>query len=478
MRPRKDFVNPHPATLKTYEAAAAFVRTGRGHIHCMGAAGVGVAGLATLLRARGFQVSGCDPARNRLTATLAASGIPVETGHDPRHVETADALFHTAAIPGSHPELSAARAAGKLVCPRGIALAALMSAARSIAISGTHGKTTTTAMVVQILRASGINPTFAIGGEVDVLGGVAGTGEDEVLVAESDESDGTLAWYSPVWSVITNVDFDHMEHFRDTQEFHEVFARLVRQTRETVMYGRDDPAATQLARQGIRAVSFGFHPKSDIRAEAWRAEGFGQCFAMVERDAGVSTEVRLPVPGRYNALNALASWAAARAAGANRTAAVAALATFHPARRRMDCAHRGRVTVYSDYAHHPAEIRALFQAVREVRMKEQGRVIAIFQPHRYSRTRALGDQFPGAFEGADHVILAPIYAASESPMEGGSDDDLFRQFDRQHVCPVDRALSLDDAWVRLRDKVRAGDWVLLVGAGDIEKLTARAAELG
>jgi UDP-N-acetylmuramate--alanine ligase len=353
-----------------------------------------------------------------------------------------------------------------------------MSETRSIAIAGTHGKTTTTAMTVQILKAAGADPWFAVGGEMDAFGGVAGIGRGSWLVAEADESDGTLAWYAPAVAAVTNIDFDHMEHFRDEREFHEVFERFCSRTRGPVLFGRDDAVATRIAGSRPGAAGFGFDPASDIRAEHWAPEGAGQRFDLIV-DGLPAGNVFLPVPGRYNALNALGAIAAARAAGVSPEVSGRALGKFRPVRRRMECVHAGAVSVFTDYAHHPAEIRALLGAVLDLRSRAgPGKLSVVFQPHRFTRTRALGEQFPAAFDGADRVVLAPVYAASEAPLEGGRSEDLLVRMERHGRYPVELAASLDDAWARGTRDLRSGDRLLLVGAGDIERLAERAAAEG
>lgn len=440
-------------------------------VHCMGAGGVGVAGLARLLKARDLDVSGCDCALNRLTFWLEEAGVPVAAAHDVSHAEANDWLIHTAAVRPDHPELLRARALGRPVHPRGVVLAALVDACRGIAIAGTHGKTTTTAMTAQILRHAGLAPAFCIGGEVAALGGVAGPGDSDLLVAEADESDGTLALYAAEGAVVTNVDFDHMEHFAGPDEFHAVFASFIRQAREWVCYGRDDAAATRMAGRRPDAVGFGFHSDAQVRIMALDPAPASQVLRLTAfgRDIG---PVRLPVPGRYNAVNAAAATAVALSLGVPVEAIEQALEGFTPARRRLERFLDLPIAVYSDYAHHPAEIRALMGAA--IRLPHR-RLVAVFQPHRYTRTLALGSEFPPAFEGVDHLVLAPVYAAAEEPLAGGTGEDLHRHFLRHGRFPTEYASSLEDAWSRLKTLARPGDLLLVIGAGDVEKIAAWAA---
>ncbi|MBM4154267.1 MAG: UDP-N-acetylmuramate--L-alanine ligase [Lentisphaerae bacterium] len=463
-------MNTSPNPLERAQSA---LRRG-GTVHCMGIGGVGVAGLARLLAARGMRVTGCDTARNRLTDSLEASGIAVALGHGPAHVAPPpDWLVRTAAVPATHPEVRAALAAAVPVSARGEALAAVVATARGVAVCGTHGKTTTTTMAAQAFRAAGLDPSFCIGGEVDILGGVAGTGTSDWLVVEADESDGTLALYAPEIAIVTNVDFDHMEHFEDVAAFHAVFESVVARTRGTVCYGRDDEVATRIAGRRAGAVGFGLDPASDVRGEARRVDGTAQEFDVVAF-GGRLGRARLPVPGRHNVLNALGAIAAALAAGASPGPVLDSLAGFRPARRRLEpFLDRGGIRVFSDYAHHPAEIRALLDAVREGFAFD--RLVAVFQPHRYTRTRALGPQFPPAFRGVDRLVLAPVYAASEAPLPGGTSDDLLAEFRRQGGVPVEPAGSLEAAWAALRSDLRPGDLLLVIGAGDVERIAAWAA---
>ncbi len=445
-----------------------------GHVHLMGVGGVGVAGLAHLLIGRGCRVSGCDLELNRCAQSVAAAGGRILAGHDPSHlVPPPDWLICSAAVPADHPEAAAARAAGIPVSRRGEALAAFSAETPCVAVCGTHGKTTTTAMLVQMFRHAGLDPSFAIGAEVDALGGVAAVGASPWLVVEADESDGTLALYTPEVAVVTNVDLDHLEHFRDLAEFHGVFETLVRRARRVVCYGRDDPAATRIAGGAGHAIGFGLDRPADVRGLRRRPEGIGQTFE-VELFGRPIGRVRLPAPGAHNARNALGALAAAVACGLDPATAMAALEGFRAARRRLEIrVQRPDLRVVSDYAHHPAEIRALLDAVREG-LAPSGLWMA-FQPHRYTRTRALLREFPPAFQGVERLWLAPVYAASEPPLPGGSSKDLLEEFHRQGHRGVRLAADLEDLWVRLLEERRPGDLILLVGAGDIDRLADRAA---
>lgn len=460
---------------RTREADAARKRLNAGGaVHLMGIGGVGVAAVAHLLADRGFEVSGCDAVPNRCTERLAARGVRIFDGHDPAHLTPApDWLIRSAAVPEDHPEVRAALRAGIPVSRRGEALAALVGLGPSVAVCGTHGKTTTTAMLIHIFRAAGLPPSFAIGAELETPGLVAGTGASPWLVVEADESDGTLALYHPRSTVVTNVDLDHLEHFRDLDEFHGVFAAVIRQTAGAVCWCRDDAAAARLAAGRANTIAFGFDSAAEVRAERRRTRGMAQEFDAFAFGRALGT-VRLPIPGEHNVRNALGAVAAAAAAGIEPAAAAAALASFRLPRRRLDIRlRRPDLCILTDYAHHPAEIRALLAAIRDA--FDCRRLIAVFQPHRYTRTRAMLAEFPPAFRGVDQVILTPVYAASEAPLPGGAAEDLLAEFHRQGATGARLAANFDEAWDWMSAARQPGDLFALVGAGDIEMLADRAA---
>ena len=444
-----------------------------GHVHMLGVCGVGMAGLARLLHRRGFAVSGCDLHRGRLADWLEAGAIPVREGHGPAHIDDAVSwCIRSAAVPESSPEVVEARRRGISVFRRGAVLPALLHGRRSVAVSGTHGKTTTTSFLAQVLAAAGLEPSFCIGGEVPPLGGVAGATRDEILVVEADESDGTVALYEPDVAIVTNIEFDHMEHFADVAAFEDCFRLLARQTRRRVVYCADDPRATALCAGHPLALPYGFSPEAAVRAESLVESPSGLAYRLVIRGEPAG-EIRLPVPGRHNALNSLAVTAAALELGLTADAIRAGLAGVALPRRRLDVvAARDGLTVMSDYAHHPTEVAAL---VRTASGLGHARLAAVFQPHRYTRTLALGSDFPPAFRGIEELVLLPVYAASEQPIEGGSLWDLYAHFRRQGGTRAIAATSLDQAWSYWQRRLRAGDLFLVIGAGDVERIAEWAA---
>ncbi len=444
-------------------------------VHMVGAGGVGMAGLARLLAARGFRVDGCDRGANRLTAWLAARGVPVGAGHDPGHVRAADWIVHTPAVPAGHPELEAARAAGLDVTRRGAVLPALLDGPGAVAVAGTHGKTTVTAMAAQALSAAGLDPGYALGGECEALDGAASPGGGRFLVAEADESDGTLGLYAPAFAVITNIDFDHMEHFAGEEAFFAVFRRFARQVRGTLFYGADDARAADAGRSRPGSVGFGLGEGACVRAVRLEPRPFGTAFDLLHGGRRLG-RIELPVPGEHNVRNALAAAAVCLACGAAFGDVARGLAAYRGPRRRLErVAERDGVTVFSDYAHHPTEIRALLASLRGFPHR---RIRAVFQPHRFTRTRALGPAFPPAFAGVDELILVPVYAASEPPLAGGSSQELLAHFERAGFAGVRYERGLEGAWERLRDGARPGDVLLVIGAGDVERIAGRAAAWG
>ena len=437
-----------------------------GRAHFLGIGGVGMAGVAFLLKAQGRAVSGCDLYSTPRTRWLEECGITVAVGHSAAHITPAiDELIVTPAVPPDNPELAAARAAGLTVRSRGEVLASLVNAADGIAVCGTHGKTTTATFITRLLQNLGAAPSWCIGGETGTMP-VAGVGTGP-LVVEADESDGTLALYRPRTLVLNAVDFDHLEHFSSKDDYFNCYRAAIRQTSDTVIVCADHPQALALVRDEMdshtgravaprppkipKVLTFGFAPDAQVNAADWPD---------------------IPVLGRHNVANALAAIAVALSRGFTReqisaalTDAVAAL----PDRRFELIAESNGVRVYTDYAHHPAELKC---AIDMARALHPARLRVMFQPHRYSRTKALRDEFPPAFAAADEVVLAPVYAAFEEPIPGGDITDLYAAF-RGQSPHVTLAHSLDEGWQHLLRTARPGDILMLLGAGDIINLVPR-----
>ena len=430
-------------------------------IHFLGIGGVGMAGLAFLLKKRGEDISGCDKYASSRTDWLVRNGISVEIGHSPSHLEAVGELVVTPAVPPDTPELSAARATGITVRSRGEVLASLVNAADGIAVCGTHGKTTTATFTTRLLQNLGAHPSWCIGGETGTVP-VAGVGTGP-LVVEADESDGTLALYHPHTLVLNAVDFDHLEHFNSKEDYFDCYRTIIRQTTDTVIVCADHPQALALTQNcgdcpqnhgdcpHQRVITFGFAPEAQVNAADWPD---------------------IPVLGRHNVANALAAIAVALSRGFTREQIAAALpdaVSALPDRRFELVAEADGVRVYTDYAHHPAELKC---AIDMARALHPARLRVLFQPHRYSRTKALRDEFPPAFAAADEVVLAPVYPAFEAPIPGGDITDLYAAFGGQSAHVI-LARSLDEGWQQLVSTTQPGDILMLLGAGDIISLVPR-----
>ena len=394
----------------------------------LGIGGIGMAGLAFLLKQRGHEVSGCDAQENRQTAWLREKGIDVLLGHDASHLAGVDWVIRTTAIPDAHPEVKDATVP---VIRRGEVLPVLLRDRTTISVSGTHGKTTTASMIAQILDCG-----YCIGGEVVGFDGVARDGE--IMVVEADESDGTVANYHPDISVITNVEYDHMEHHESAEAFEGCFKTFIANTLEKIIYCADDPAAVRLCSDNPKSTPYSLEP------------------------------LNVSLPGKHNQLNASAALAVCRFLEIPDAVSFQTLEKLKPIKRRFEIVFDGEYTVVSDYAHHPTEIHALIDtALGTLKPK---RLLGVFQPHRYTRTLALGPDFPPAFQGLEKLWLLPVYAASEEPLEGGTTDDLVGHFSRDWNNRIKSFHTLEKAWQNVSDELREGDVLLVIGAGDIEQM--------
>ena len=459
-----------------------------GRVHFVGIGGIGMSGIARLLRARGLEVSGSDATDSEVMAGLRDLGITAHVGHDAGHLDGASTVVVSSAIREGNPELVEARRRGLLVLHRSQALAALMAGRRVVAVAGTHGKTTTTSMVTVGLRAAGLDPSFAIGGELPDGGSNAGDGSGDVLVAEADESDGSFLLYAPAVAVVTNVEPDHLDHYGTAEAVEAAFdafcARIV--PGGTLVIGLDDPGARRLldrvrpdlVDRGVLVVGYGESEDADLRVGELSLDGEGPRFIVTgaqvagRRTGGAAADrglaVTLRVPGRHNVLDATAALAACVAVGAEPAGVLDGLAAFRGARRRFEA--RGRaagVRVIDDYAHHPTEVEALLRAAREV--AGSGRVVAVFQPHLFSRTRIFAADFGRALGLADEVVVMDVYPAREDP-EPGVTGALVAERVPLPAARVDFVPERSMVASAVASRARAGDVVLTVGAGDVTAL--------
>jgi UDP-N-acetylmuramate--alanine ligase len=420
-------------------------------VHLMGIGGTGVSALARVFLARGDQVSGCDVKESTTTAELEDAGARIEIGHDPEHVLFQDLIVYSGAIKGS-PELDAARAMGVKVLTRAEALAELIAGSDSIVVGGSAGKTTVTYMIGHILTEAGLDPTVLVGD-----GSSSRSGRSQWLVAEVDESDGSLVLHHPKRAVVTNIELDHTDHFRDVEEVRDLFAEFVAGLPAgglAVLCADDERART--LETPARRVTYGFSQDADYRCDEQRP------FAIHHQGRELG-RVNLRQPGIHNVQNATGAAAMALEVGVSFAEVAGALERFPGAHRRLEFlgVFQG-AAVYDDYGHHPSKVRATLQAAREMRHR---RLIVVFQPHRYSRLAALMHDFSRAFTAADRVLLLDVYSAGEDNPTGVQSTDLADQMPNGTYVG-----DFQGARQALESLVGPDDLLLLMGAGDIREL--------
>ena len=441
-------------------------------VHLIGIGGAGMSALARVLLAHGASVSGSDIKESRGLAALRAQGARIAVGHRAENLGDAATVVVSSAIPGGNPELVAARERALPILQRAQVLALLMRTQRGIAVGGTHGKTTTTSMIAMVLRHAGLDPTFLIGGDLNEVGTNAHSGEGEWLVAEADESDGSFLWLAPEIAVVTNIEADHLDHYRDEAEIRETFLTFVNSLdpdSSVAVLGIDDPGVRAIAPRVERSiVTYGLRAGADWTAEIVERGPAGQRATVRHRGESLG-EMRLAVPGEHNVSNALAALAVAAIAGVPFAVAVEELASFAGVQRRFQV--RGGVngvTFVDDYAHHPTEIRATLAAARE---QGWNRVVAVFQPHRYSRTLHLGRELGAALSSADRIVVTDVYGAGEQPIPGVTGhlvvDGAIAARPRALVAYLPKA---GDVPSFLAARAEPGDLVLTIGAGDVTML--------
>jgi UDP-N-acetylmuramate--alanine ligase len=435
-------------------------------VHFVGIGGAGMSGIAVVLHQLGVAVTGSDLKASRYTRRLGAEGIPVTIGHAAENVRDAAVVVISSAIPGSNPEVRAAEAATIPILRRAEMLARLMTLRRGIAVAGTHGKTTTSSMISHVLNQCGLEPTFLVGGELNDIGSNAGVGKGEWLVAEADESDGSLLYLRPEVAIVSNVELDHHANYGCLDEVRDVFRRFVALLPPDGLLvlvagsgGEELGAYTgaQIVRVGVG--------EGDLQAAVERVDDTGSEFT-VSADGAELARVTLRVPGEHNVLNALCALAVLQRAGIEPEQAAPHLATFSGAARRFQLIGRhDGVQVVDDYAHHPTEIEATLRAAMR---GGHGRVIAVFQPHLYSRTRYLQREFGHALTLADEAVVTDVFPAREEPEPGVTGKLIVDGYlSERPGGPVWYLPRLSDVVRHLAGRVRDGDLVLTLGAGDI-----------
>ena len=434
-------------------------------IHIVGIGGAGMSAIAKVLLERSERVTGSDIEMSAFGEGLAQAGVPINIPHRREAVTDADLVLASSAIPDDNVELVAARAASIPVMRRAAFLGELVQGYRTVAIAGTHGKTTTASMIAWILSKAGLEPSFIVGGVPQDLGTNARHGVGEVFVIEADEYDRAFLGLQAELAVITNVEHDHPDDYPSFDDFRAAFEAFAAQTKEALIVGSDDPAAAELSTNGLRRITFGLG-EANWRAEELRPNDAGGTDFLATLDGAVMGIIRLRLPGEHNVRNALGALAAAHEIGVEFSAARSALADFHGVRRRFELlGEQAGVAVIDDYAHHPSEIEATLAAARS--RYPQAVLWAVFQPHTYSRTQTFFDRLTESFSDADHVIVTEIYAAREAPDPRVSAQRLAASIKGQDVR---YAPTLEQAAAEILQDVKSGSVILTLSAGDANRV--------
>jgi UDP-N-acetylmuramate--alanine ligase len=440
-------------------------------VHFVGIGGIGMSGIAEVLLNMGYSVTGTDQAESETTRRLARLGASVLIGHSHEHVTTGiDVVVISSAVKMSNPEVARARELRIPVIPRAEMLAELMRMKYGVAVAGTHGKTTTTSFIADVLARAGLDPTVVIGGKLRALGTNARLGQGKILVAEADESDGSFLMLSPTVAVVTNIDPEHLDHFGTIESVEQAFLEFIHRV---PFYGRavlclDHPRVRALLPQVRKPyVTYGTTPEADWVASNITVEGLNTRFEVRHGNLHHGPVV-LQMPGRHYALNALAAAIAACEVGVPFNTVREALAQFGGIHRRFEVLGEiNNILVVDDYGHHPEEVRATLRAARE---GFQRRLVVAFQPHRYSRTRDLFNDFLSAFDDAERLFVTEIYPAGEDRIEGVSGDALYQALRRRGHLDVEYRASRESLEAALLDTIRPGDLLIVLGAGDIYKV--------
>lgn len=438
-----------------------------GKVHFVGIGGAGMSGIAHLFVAAGLSVSGSDIRDTAAVRALRTEGVRVAIGHAAENVLGADTVVVTGAIAEDNPEYLAAKAAGIPVLHRAVALAWLAERHRLVAVAGAHGKTTSTAMIVTALLHLGAEPSFVNGGVLSALGVSSAAGAGDLFVVEADESDGSFLLYNTAVALVTNVDPDHLDHYGSREAFEDAFVRFAGRASELVVISGDDPGAVKTTQRlhGVRVMTFGRDPGADIRLHSVVSGG---TVSFVLNYLGKDYPATLTVPGLHNALNAAGAFGVLVGLGYAPSEALAAIAGFEGTQRRFE--FKGEVhgvRVYDDFAHHPTEIAAALTAARGV--VGPGRLLPIFQPHLYSRTRLLAADFARTFETlADHTTVVPIYGARQDPEPGVTGELITGRFENSDSAAY--VPEWQDAARHVASVARAGDIVITMGGGDIYRI--------
>lgn len=454
-------------------------------VHFVGIGGAGMCGIAEVLLNQGYRITGSDIKASPVTERLSELGAQVFIGHAERNVEQADVVVVSSAVGKSNPELTAAKASGKPIIPRAEMLAELMRYRHAVAIAGTHGKTTTTSLVASIFAEAKLAPTFVIGGRLNSAGANAGLGESRYLVCEADESDVSFLHLQPMVAVVTNIDADHMGSYDG--DFNKMKSYFVEFLHNLPFYGLavlciDDPVVAEIMPRVARPViTYGFSANADYRIVHWQQDKQFTEFEVARPDGRNSLKISMTIPGRHNALNATAAIAVATDEGVDDESIKQALEKFQGVGRRFDIQGEfpvagGSIMLIDDYGHHPSEVAATIAALRAG--WADARIVMIYQPHRYSRTKDLYDDFVKVLSDVDVLLMLDVYSAGEEPVPGADSRSLCRSIRlRGKIDPV-FVKTEEEVRDVLKDLVRDGDIVVTQGAGSVGALARTLAERG
>jgi UDP-N-acetylmuramate--alanine ligase len=441
------------------------------HIHFVGIGGIGMSGIAEVLLNLDYSITGSDINKSDITERLSSMGAKIFYKHDSSNLGEVDVVVTSTAVRDDNPEVMEAHRRQIPVIPRAEMLAELLKMKVSVAISGTHGKTTTTSMASATLSHGGLDPTMVIGGKLDIIGSNARLGDGEVIVAEADESDGSFLKLFPYIAVITNIEREHLDHFAGIDEIKEAFlqfANLVPFYGTTILCYDDENIRDIMPHIKRRIITYGLSEGSDYRAHEISFSGSSTTFSL-SYQGELLGNITLNVPGVFNVCNAMAAIAVARELDMTFPVIAEGIKTFTGVHRRLQTkGEKAGVTVVDDYGHHPTEIKATLQAARQV--WGDRRVIVVFQPHRYTRTKALFEEFLGAFHDADVLIVTDIYAASEREIEGVNSENLYRGIRDHGHGDVMYMSGFDEIVSHLNSIARSGDVLITLGAGTVWKI--------
>jgi len=452
------------------------IATSEQWVHMVGIAGAGMSGIARVLREKGVRVSGSDLQINGITSNLEKIGVQVYEGHSSSNLkEGVDLLVISSAIPEDNVEVQAAKVRNIPVLKRGQMLAGMVNSHQGLAVAGAHGKTTTTSMLYTVMAGCGLDPTLIVGGEIQGTQLNARLGKNEYFVVEADESDASFLELRPYVAIVTNIENDHLDFYKSLERLQNAFCQFLNQVSPdgfVLLYGGDTCIQTIKGGLSSRMLLYGEDSSFDYYLENWKPYGMGSTFDIYHHQEYLG-QIELSIPGKHNALNALAAMAVAIELGQDFNLLKKALKSFPGAKRRFQVMGvADGITIVDDYAHHPTEIKATIEATRQF---HRGRLLVVFQPHRYSRTSLLAQEFGESFREADLVIITDIYSAGEKPLAGVS-GELVYQAARDAGVNVLYIPTVDRIEEFVLAELREDDLLITMGAGDIWKLGARLAE--